>query len=654
MAQINVSDAIAESLHRLAAEHQQSIDQTLELLLLKSKALDATVSGITIVDVQADDQPMIYVNSMFEKMTGYSVQEILGRNCRLLQGDDRAYPEISQIHSAIEEKCSYQGMLRNYRKDGTLFLNELYLSPICEDDGSVRYYIGIQNDVTEREALIACLAESEERYRVLSQLSFDYAFAMHIQPDGTLKREWITDAFETITGYTSEESEARGGWVSVIHPDDLAEARVLLGKLMTSVDQGRMEYRIITKSGEIRYLVGKMLVLRDPQTQKLTRLYATAHDITEEKLANIRFQESETRFHTLVDAMDDIIYTLDPHQKYTGVYGKWLQQRQLSPSDFLGKQQSNLFDEAAMKLHNDANARALAGERVSYECELHENGKRFFLNRISPLFNDQGEVVEIMGVARDITELKFLIEKQMETERLRFEFDQERELLSVKRNFFSMMSHEFRTPLAVIVSTVSLLVGYHERMPQEQVAERMSILLEQSQRMMKLVEDILKLERADHEHARFPLARLNLEMLCRRVIQNITLADQYQHRFEFQSDLEAAEILLDESGIEHILTNLLCNAAKYSPAGMVVRLSLSKTSNEIVLRVQDEGIGIPIEDQKHLFDPFIRGKNVGTIAGTGLGLAIVKRHVESHNGWIEVESEENLGTTFTVHLPLIV
>jgi signal transduction histidine kinase len=111
-------------------------------------------------------------------------------------------------------------------------------------------------------------------------------------------------------------------------------------------------------------------------------------------------------------------------------------------------------------------------------------------------------------------------------------------------------------------------------------------------------------------------------------------------------------VYLDEKLLRQILSNLLSNALKYSPDGGKIQFDLIFDQNTVTFRIQDEGIGIPAKDQPQLFDTFYRTSNVGTISGTGLGLAIVKRCVDIHKGEIFVESEEGVGTTFTVNLPL--
>ncbi|NEN93947.1 MAG: ATP-binding protein, partial [Okeania sp. SIO3H1] len=109
---------------------------------------------------------------------------------------------------------------------------------------------------------------------------------------------------------------------------------------------------------------------------------------------------------------------------------------------------------------------------------------------------------------------------------------------------------------------------------------------------------------------------------------------------------------IDEKLLRHILSNLLCNAVKYSPQGSHIFLKLSYLNNYAIFQIQDEGMGIPAAEQKYLFDSFYRAQNAINISGTGLGLTIVKNFVDLHRGQIFVESEVGVGTTFTVILPL--
>ena len=115
-----------------------------------AQILDNCVNGVTLSDPDLPDNPIVYANEVFEEMTGYSRDEILGRNCRFLQGDDHEQPALDQIRAALAEEQSVEVTLRNYRKDGSLFYNRLMIRPLLDPDGNVIYYLGVQYDVTEQ------------------------------------------------------------------------------------------------------------------------------------------------------------------------------------------------------------------------------------------------------------------------------------------------------------------------------------------------------------------------------------------------------------------------------------------------------------------------------------------------------------------------
>ncbi len=115
-----------------------------------SQILDSCVNGITLSDPDQEDNPLVYANEAFELITGYSREDILGRNCRFLQGDDRDQPGIEQIRQAMRENKSVTVTIRNYRKDGELFYNRFSIRPLFDRDGRIIYYLGIQYDVTNQ------------------------------------------------------------------------------------------------------------------------------------------------------------------------------------------------------------------------------------------------------------------------------------------------------------------------------------------------------------------------------------------------------------------------------------------------------------------------------------------------------------------------
>ena len=115
-----------------------------------AKILDASINGITLADPDQNDIPLVYVNKAFEVMTGYSFDETVGKNCRFLQGNDKNQPEINMLRKALQEKSSVNVTLRNYKKNGELFYNQLLIQPLFDNKNNLLYYLGVQFDITEK------------------------------------------------------------------------------------------------------------------------------------------------------------------------------------------------------------------------------------------------------------------------------------------------------------------------------------------------------------------------------------------------------------------------------------------------------------------------------------------------------------------------
>ena len=235
---------------------------------------------------------------------------------------------------------------------------------------------------------------------------------------------------------------------------------------------------------------------------------------------------------------------------------------------------------------------------------------------------------------------------------LRRALEQERDLGELKSRFVSTVSHEFRTPLGIIMSAVELLRNYSDRLPEAQRGELMEDVRNSTLRMSSMMEQVLVLGRAEAGKLDFRVAPLDVPDLCARLVEE-TSRTTHQHcpiAWLPDGDLSGAEG--DDALVRHILTNLLSNAVKYSAAGSPVVLRAHREDGTLVLSVADRGIGIPAADQGPLFEAFHRAGNVGERPGTGLGLVIVQRCVALHQGTMKVNSREGEGSTFTVRLPL--
>lgn len=248
--------------------------------------------------------------------------------------------------------------------------------------------------------------------------------------------------------------------------------------------------------------------------------------------------------------------------------------------------------------------------------------------------------------------------------------EQERKLSQMKSDFISVVSHEFRTPLTTIQSASELL-EYYEWTKEEQV-EQLHQIQSEVKHMTDLMEDVLFLSRANANKAKLNITKFDLADFCKRLLVQMkkTFAENYTlhsflhilpneiaiQNFHIENELPIVSVNMDEKLLRQIITNLITNAIKYSHQNTTIEFKVTVdfrvSSPNVSFVISDRGIGIPEEDLEHLFSAFHRGKNVGILPGTGLGLSIVKNCIDIHNGTIAVNSKLNVGTEFTVTLPI--
>lgn len=229
--------------------------------------------------------------------------------------------------------------------------------------------------------------------------------------------------------------------------------------------------------------------------------------------------------------------------------------------------------------------------------------------------------------------------------------EQERELGELKSRFVTMVSHEFRTPLGIIMSAIELMRHYGDRLPAAQKSELQEDIHSATRLMAGLMEQVLVLGRVEAGKLGYRPLPIDIDTLARKLSDEALSATSHRCPILWQPSGDLSGASADEALIRHIFSNLVTNAVKYSPEGSPVLLSARRDGTDIIFEVRDQGIGIPPEDLPQLFDAFFRCRNVGDIPGTGLGLVIVKRCVDLHGGSIQLASQPGAGTSFTVRLP---
>lgn len=228
----------------------------------------------------------------------------------------------------------------------------------------------------------------------------------------------------------------------------------------------------------------------------------------------------------------------------------------------------------------------------------------------------------------------------------------EQELNQVKSQFISMISHEFRTPMSTIRASVDLIQLYSDEITSEQNSRYLKRIENGIEQMLKLLDEILFIQRNEVGRVKFRPQPLNLDAFCQEIIDVMQLSVSQEHHIVFTASGDYSQAEMDEELLSCIFTNLLSNAVKYSPKNSNIYFTINGQNDTVVFQIQDQGIGIPESDQNYLFENFYRASNVRGIQGTGLGLAIVKRCVELHQGSIKITSAVGAGTTVVVTLPL--
>lgn len=261
--------------------------------------------------------------------------------------------------------------------------------------------------------------------------------------------------------------------------------------------------------------------------------------------------------------------------------------------------------------------------------------------------------LDLLDAIKARLEKKALVERshQHDIEQLETALEQQQEQRLLKAKMIAMFSHDFRNPLAGIMSSITLLRDYADRLDEE----RRLIYLNRSEaavrQLIQMLDDMLFLSQMDANSLSLELELLDVSKLFERIVDEFQIINGETCTLQYESHF-TNHIMTDPRLLRQIATNLISNAIKYSHQGGEVRIGLDSDGKQFVLTVQDQGIGISETDQTLLFRTFQRGSNVSDIRGTGLGLAIVKQAVDLLGASIYLESQIEVGTTVTVHIPI--
>lgn len=492
--------------------------------MLRSKALESASNGILITDALKPDNQIIYYNKAFAELTGYSREEILNKNCRFLQGSDRNQKELDKLRSAIKNGNSCLVTLRNYKKDGTLFWNDLYITPITNKRGVVTNYIGIQNDVTER-------VRAEQDRNHLATIFNESLNEIYVFDADTFKFLKVNKGAQKNIGYTIEEL-----WS------------------MTPLD-----LKVADNLNHFKELYIKPLINKD-----------------------IEFLEFET-IHQRKDASTYPVYV---HLQLSGV-----------------------------------------------------NEQEVFV----------AIIVDITAQKKYTSQLEQEVKER--TEQLQKALSKEKELNELKTKFLSLVSHEFKTPLSGILTSIMLLEKYQLTAEQPKRDKHLGIIKDKVHYLNTIINDFLSIERLESGTFNYRSSNFKLSNVVNEVIYNANMLLKEGQHINYPKHIDDISMFQDEKTIGLILSNVIQNAVKYSGKNSEIDVRIVQDDVFTVFKIEDYGIGIPKKDMENIFKRYFRAENVLNMQGTGIGLNIVKTHLENLGGSITLKSTENKGTTVTINIP---
>ena len=503
----------------------------------------------------------------------------------------------------------------------------------------------LESEVTERKRIETELRESQTRLTAAQLIANIGTW----ESDLLTGKEIWSDETRGHLGFSENDiSPTFDLLLSHVHPDDRPIVERKTGETFSKENTHSTQYRVVSPDGGIRYITSRASVQFDAEGRPV-KLLGITQDITHQKESEVALTESEEQLRLATDATQIGIWDWNVQ---TGIV-KWSNHTYqifgLAPEAFTETTidfnarvyPDDLHVVQATLTHADANGQSEIGDfRI-----IHADGSiRWVYERGKVYYDAAGQPARVIGIIQDITERK-------QAEEQRFELAVEKERVALLKEFIGNMSHDLKTPLTVIKTSLYLL----ERVTDpERQQSKMETIKQQVLLLEKLIEDVLTMSQLDHT-PELLLASVDLNNLLLDVEHKLRPAAENK-RLSIRMELNPSipPVLASESELYRVMVNLVENAIKYTPEMGSVAIWTRLDDTMIVTEITDTGIGISQEDLLRIFERFFRANAARSIdiPGTGLGLAIVKRIVDMHNGSIEVESTPGKGSVFRVLLPL--
>ena len=581
------------------------------------------------------------VNQRALEIYGYKREEIIQK-------------QILHFHPAKE----HQQVVSLFKGNTDIYPENTEFTHVTKGDAILNVEYRIQNITYQsRECLIVAVIDITHRKKAETALDESRVRLAEAQEMAKMGRWdyyhkenalfWSDSIFSIFGLEKTEKSITYETYLESVHPEDREKVNLKWKESLYRQSRFQVEHRIITPQGDLKWMNESCHTEFD-ETGNPIHTVGIVQDITDLVKTEKALRKSEERYKGIINSQHDIVVRLDTQNRFTFVNETYCKTFGKTKEELLGRSFTPVIHE------DDLKATLLAMENLSnppFRAYMEQramtvNGWRWLAWEDYAVRNSRGEVIEIQGVGRDITELKAA------ESALKDALAMEKKLGELKSRFVSMASHEFRTPLASMMMATETLENYRQRLSEEEILKYLGRIRRNIEYLRDIIGKVLSLSRIESGKIPFTPEKTDLNHLLTHWLNDYRDKNQLEHQIEFEPFQEYITIDADRQLLIQALENMVSNSRKYAPEGTKIIINVNRINDFVTLSVTDFGIGIPEKEMEFLFDPFFRASNVVNYHGTGLGLPLIKQIVDRHKGSIRLESEINKKTTFHIDLPV--
>ena len=660
-------------------------------------AVRASSIPTVIADPRQPDAPLVFVNDAFCRLSGYAREEVLGRNCRFLQGPTTDPAAVAQVRAAVRAAEPLEIDIRNHRKNGEPFWNRLLLAPIRDATGALAYYLASQVDVTlERERLAgledrnaALVAELADRLRIQQESKARLRFAAHAGRLGIWELDMRTEqltasaVFKAAFGRDPDAPFSYAALREAVHSDDRERVAAAIQRSVATGADYDIQYRVIRPGGAVGWVEMRAQVVRAPDGTPF-RVAGVSLEITERHLTEERLRESEARFRDMADNISQLAWMAEQDGIITWYNQRWCDYTGVTVEHMRGDgwqdvQHPEHIERVTARFH--ASIAAGLPWEDTFPLRGRDGGYRWFLSRAQPIKDASGQIIRWFGTNTDITERRDaeallevrvaertaeltqaidalhneVLEREEAEERLR-----QAQKMEAVGQLTGGIAHDFNNMLQAIGGSLELMRRRVEQGRAEEAGRFVEAAAQVVRRATGLTHRLLAFARRQTLQPK----PINLDELVGGVADLIRRTVGHAIVVELRLNDGCWPVLCDGNQLESALLNLAINARDAMPAGGTLTLGTETVQlgpadvvghegafpgDYVEISVTDTGMGMDKATRARAFEPFFTTKPLGQ--GTGLGLSQLYGFVRQTGGLVRLESAPGQGTTIRLLLP---